>query len=67
MAVPALFMPGDEEQQVDTSLVTVKGIYAANSRVLINVAGKEIRARAGNSLLETPVFKRFAFSTGSKL
>ena len=67
MAVPALFMPGDEEQQIDTSLVTVKGVYAADSRILINVAGKEIRARAGNSLLETPVFKRFTFSTGSKL
>ncbi len=67
MAVPALFMPGDEEQQVNTSLVTVKGIYEPDSRVLINVAGKEIRARAGNSLLETPVFKRFEFSTGRKL
>jgi hypothetical protein len=67
MAVPALFMPGDEEQQIDTSLLTVRGIYAPDSRVLINVAGKDIRARAGHSLLETPVFKRFAFSTGSKL
>jgi hypothetical protein len=66
-AVPALFMPGDEEQQVDSSLVVAEGSYAPDCRVLINVAGKEIRARAGHSLLETPVFKRFAFSTGSKL
>ncbi len=67
MAVPALFIPGDEAREVDNSLVTVKGIYAPDSRVLINIAGKEIRARAGHSLLETPAFKRFDFSTGSKL
>jgi len=66
-AVPALFIPGDEAQQVANSLVTVKGMYAPDSRLVINVAGKEIRARAGHSLLETPVFKRFEFVTGSKL
>jgi hypothetical protein len=67
IALPALFMPGDETQQATTSLVTVKGDYAEDSRILINVAGREIRARVGLRLLETPVFKQFEFSTGSKL
>jgi hypothetical protein len=67
MALPALFMPGDETQQATASLVTVKCDYVQDSRILINVAGQEIRARVGHSLLETKVFKHFEFSTGSKL
>ena len=58
----ALFMPAVEEEQVTATLITSKGIYAEGCHLIIDVAGREIKARAGRLVLDTPVFDRFEFS-----
>ncbi|NOR20301.1 MAG: hypothetical protein GQ538_09475 [Xanthomonadales bacterium] len=58
----ALFMPAVEEEQVTATLITPKGIYAEGCHLIIDVAGREIKARAGRLVLDTPIFDRFEFS-----
>jgi hypothetical protein len=58
----ALFMPAVEEEQFTATLVTPKGIYEEGCHLIIDVAGREIKARAGRRVVETPVFDRFEFS-----
>jgi len=58
----ALFMPAVEAEQVTATLVTPKGIYEEGCHLIIDVPGREIKARAGRRVLDTPVFDRFEFS-----
>lgn len=62
LAVRALFMPADEGEQFTATLVVGKGLYEEGRRVLIDVGGREVRARAGRRVLDSPVFDRFEFS-----
>jgi len=62
MAMRALFMPADESEQFTATLVAGKGLYEEGRRVLIDVGGREVRARAGRRVLDSPVFDRFEFS-----
>ncbi len=58
----ALFMPAVEAEQITATLVTPNGIYEEGCRLIIDVAGREIKARAGRRVFDTPVFDRFEFS-----
>ena len=60
--VHALFMPASEAEQITATLVVAKGFYAKGRRLLIDVGGREVRARAGRRVLDSPVFDRFEFS-----
>jgi hypothetical protein len=61
-AVRALFMPASEAEQIAATLVTPKGFYAEDRQLLIDVGGREIRARAGRCVADSPVIDRFEFS-----
>ena len=58
----ALFMPASETEQFTATLVTGKGLYEEGRHLLIDVGGREVKARAGRSVLDSPVFDRFEFS-----
>jgi hypothetical protein len=60
--VRALFIPASEDEGVAATLIMVKGFYAAGRRLLINSAGREVRARAGRNVSDSPVFDRFEFT-----
>ncbi len=60
--VGALFMHANEVEQITATLITAKGFYQAEMQLLINVGGREIKARAGRLVLESPVFDRFEFA-----
>jgi len=60
--VDALFMPASEAEQISATLVTAKGFYEQNRPMLIDVGGREVNARAGRLVLDSPVFDRFEFS-----
>jgi hypothetical protein len=62
VAVRALFMPASETEQIAATLVAAKGLYAEGLQLLIDVGGREVRARAGRRVLDSPVFDRFEFS-----
>ena len=62
VAVRALFMPANEAEQIAATLVVAKGFYAKDLQILIDVGGREVRARAGRRVLDSPVFDRFEFS-----
>lgn len=62
VAVRALFMPANEAEQIAATLVVAKGFYAEARQILIDVGGREVRARAGRRVLDSPVFDRFEFS-----
>jgi hypothetical protein len=62
VAVPALFMPASEKEQFAATLVTAKGFYTEGRQLLIDVGSREIRARAGRRVCDSPVFDRFEFS-----
>jgi hypothetical protein len=62
VAVRALFMPASEAEQIAATLVVAKGFYAEDRQILIDVGGREVRARAGRRVLDSPVFDRFEFS-----
>ena len=62
VAVRALFMPASEDEQIAATLVAAKGLYAEERQLLIDVGGREVRARAGRRVLDSPVFDRFEFS-----
>jgi hypothetical protein len=61
-AVPALSMPACGEEQVAATIIAPKGLYEPGRRLLIDVAGSELHARAGRCVFEGPVFERFEFS-----
>ena len=58
----ALFMPASEEEQFTATLVTSKGFYTEGGQLLIDVGGREVRARAGRLVFDSPMFDRFEFS-----
>ena len=58
----ALFMPASEDEQFTATLVAGKGLYEEGMHLLIDVGGREVRARAGRLVLDSPVFDRFEFS-----
>jgi len=62
VAFRALFMPASEAEQIAATLVVAKGFYAEDRQILIDVGGREVRARAGRRVLDSPVFDRFEFS-----
>jgi hypothetical protein len=55
-------MPASEDEQFSATLVAGKGLYEEGLRLLIDVGGREVRARAGRLVLDSPVFDRFEFS-----
>jgi hypothetical protein len=58
----ALFMPSSGEEQGAATLIASKDIYTEGCHIVIDVADKEVRARAGRRIFEGPVFDRFEFS-----
>jgi hypothetical protein len=62
VAVRALFMPAIEDEKIAATLVVSKGFYVLGRRLLIDVGGREVRARAGRCVFDSPVFDRFEFS-----
>ena len=62
VGVRALFMPANEAEQFTATLVAGKGLYEEGRRLLIDVGGREVKARAGRRVLDSPVFDRFEFS-----
>ena len=60
--IRALFIPASDKEGVSATLVTAKGFYEAGRRLLINSFGREVRARAGRSVSDSPVFDRFEFT-----
>ena len=61
-SVHALFMPANEAEEAGATLVAVKGFYESGRHLLIDVGGREVRARAGRLVVDSPVFDRFEFS-----
>ena len=62
LAIRALFMPASEDEQIAATLVASKGFYSEKRPLLIDVGGREVRARAGRCVVVSPVFDRFEFS-----
>jgi len=62
VAVRALFMPANVAEETAATLVAAKGLYEAGRHLLIDVGGREVSARAGRLVMESPVFDRFEFS-----
>jgi hypothetical protein len=62
-AVCALFMPASNDEQTGATIIAPKGLYEPGRRLLIDVAGREVRARAGKCVFDGPVFDRFEFSS----
>ena len=61
-AVQALFMPADEEGGYAATLLVANGFYARDALLLIQAGGRQLRARTGRRVMETPVFDRFEFT-----
>jgi len=59
----ALFIASSNNEQGAATLIASRGIYEEGRRLLIDVAGKEIKARAGRLIFGGPVFDRFEFSS----
>jgi hypothetical protein len=62
LAVRALFMPASDDERIAATLVVSKGFYTEGGRLLIDVGGREVCARAGRCVIDSPVFDRFEFS-----
>jgi len=60
--IRALFIPASEADGVNATLVMATGFYQAGKRLLINSYGRNVSARAGRSVSDSPVFDRFEFS-----
>jgi len=60
-AIRALFMPANAAEQVAATLITISGFHAPGRRLLIDVSGKEVNARAGRSIINGPIIDRFEF------
>jgi hypothetical protein len=58
----ALFMPSSGDDQGAATLIASKDIYKEGCHIVIDVADKEVRARAGRRIFGGPVFDRFEFS-----
>lgn len=61
-AVCALFMPASDDEQVGATIIAARGLYEPGRRLSIEVSGREVRARAGERVINGPVFERFEFS-----
>ena len=61
-ALPALFLPAEEEADIAATLVVDSGLYERDRALLIDVGGREIRVRAGRLVSDSPVFDRFEFA-----
>ena len=61
-AVHALFMPANEAEGTGATLILAKGFYEAGRHLLIDVGGREVSARAGRLVVDSPAFDRFEFS-----
>ena len=62
LAIRALFMPAIDDEQIAATLVAPKGFFREARQLLIDVGGREVRARAGRCVIDSPVFDRFEFS-----
>lgn len=62
VAIRALFMPAIDDEEIAATLVAPKGFYKEARQLLIDVGGREVRARAGRLVIDSPVFDRFEFS-----
>ncbi len=51
-----------DDDQGAATLIASRDIYKEGCQILIDVADKEIRARAGRQIFGGPVFDRFEFS-----
>ncbi len=60
--IRALFITASEKEGVSATLMMAKGFYEAGRRLLINSFGREVRARAGRNVSDSPVFDRFEFA-----
>jgi len=60
--IRALFIPASEADGVNATLVMAAGFYEAGRRLLINSFGRNVSARAGRNVSDSPVFDRFEFS-----
>jgi hypothetical protein len=61
-AVNALFMSANEAEEAGATLIAARGFYESGRRLLIDVGGREVSARAGRLVVDSPVFDRFEFS-----
>jgi hypothetical protein len=61
-AVHALFMPANETGGTGATLLLAKGFYEPGRHLLIDVGGREVSARAGRLVVDSPAFERFEFS-----
>jgi hypothetical protein len=57
----ALFIPASESDGMNATLVMTTGFYEAGRRLLINSFGRNVIARAGRNVSDSPVFDRFEF------
>jgi hypothetical protein len=55
-------MPANEAGETGATLIAAKGLYESGRHLLIDVGGREVRARAGRLVVDSPVFDRFEFS-----
>jgi len=59
----ALFLSSGDDEYGTATLIASRGVYKEGCRLLIDVAGKKIRARAGRLTSDGPVFDRFEFAS----
>jgi hypothetical protein len=60
--LPALFIPAGAQDDMAATLIMAKGFYEAGKRLLIDSFGRQVSARAGRNVADSPVFDRFEFS-----
>ncbi|MDX1698352.1 MAG: hypothetical protein R3308_08695, partial [Thiohalobacterales bacterium] len=60
-ALQALFLPAEEAEDIGATLITTGGVYEEGRALLIEVGGREVRARAGRLVSDSPVYERFEF------
>jgi len=60
--VLALFISASEAEETGATLVVARGFYESGRRLLIDVGGRKVSARAGRLVVDSPVFERFEFS-----
>ncbi|HYQ72904.1 MAG TPA: hypothetical protein VET88_13380, partial [Gammaproteobacteria bacterium] len=61
-SVQGLFMPASEAEEIGATLIVEKGFYETGRALLIDVGGREVNARAGRLVVDSPAFDRFEFS-----
>jgi hypothetical protein len=60
--VRAMFIPASEADGMNATLVMATGFYEAGKRLLVNSFGRNVSARAGRNVSDSPAFDRFEFS-----